>query len=251
MSHHSSFFSLIILLISFFSLYHSSFFFFAFVTSFSAFFQHSFGLTLLGSLTPSPPVSLSISPSAPPPSLSLPASYPCVPPVFEIEANASGSFNYSDADDLFDLLMKESLNRVGDMMVFDLVTIAQDYMPSKEALTSSIARCMHEHAHVLCSILLCIYMHVHIRMYTCILHMHVNTFTCMYMYMYMHIHVYITHACVHVYVHVHRRERIFILPVDKYTCTCTCIYSRRIKMSMYYKMSCILNRNLSHEVEAR
>ena len=63
---------------------------------------------------------------------SLPASYPCVPVVFEIEANTSGSFSYKDADDLFDLLMKESLNRVGAMMIFDLVTIAQDYMPGNE-----------------------------------------------------------------------------------------------------------------------
>jgi hypothetical protein len=60
---------------------------------------------------------------------SLPPSYPCVPPVFEIEANSSGSFSYHDADDLFDLLMRESINRVGGMMIFDLVTIAQDYMP--------------------------------------------------------------------------------------------------------------------------
>lgn len=63
---------------------------------------------------------------------SLPASYPCVPPVFEIEANSSGSFSYHDADDLFDLLMRESINRVGAMMVFDLVSIAQDYMPGDE-----------------------------------------------------------------------------------------------------------------------
>ena len=54
-----------------------------------------------------------------------------MPPVFEIEANRSGSFTYNDADDLFDLLMRESINRVGDMMIFDLVTIAQDYMPGE------------------------------------------------------------------------------------------------------------------------
>ena len=62
---------------------------------------------------------------------SLPPNYPCVPLVFEIEANRSGSFNYHDADDLFDLLMTECINRVGGMMVFDLVTIAQDYLPGK------------------------------------------------------------------------------------------------------------------------
>ncbi len=59
---------------------------------------------------------------------SFPDNYPCVPPIFEIEANQSGSFNYRDADDLFDLLMAESLKRVGEMMVFDLVTFAQDHM---------------------------------------------------------------------------------------------------------------------------
>ena len=67
----------------------------------------------------------------PPPPPSLPPNYPCVPPVFEIEANKSGSFSYQDADDLFDLLMMESYKRVGGMMVFDLVTIAQDYMPGR------------------------------------------------------------------------------------------------------------------------
>ena len=71
-------------------------------------------------------LSLSLSLLPPP---SLPPNYPCVPPVFEIEANKSGSFSYRDADDLFDLLMMESFKRVGGMMIFDLVTIAQDYMP--------------------------------------------------------------------------------------------------------------------------
>ena len=59
---------------------------------------------------------------------SFPGNYPCVPPVFEIEANQAGSFNYRDADDLFDLLMTESLKRVGEMMVFDLITITQEHM---------------------------------------------------------------------------------------------------------------------------
>jgi hypothetical protein len=51
-----------------------------------------------------------------------------VPPILEIEANQSGSFSYRDADGLFERLMVESLNRVGEMMVFDLVTMAQEYM---------------------------------------------------------------------------------------------------------------------------
>ena len=58
----------------------------------------------------------------------MPANYPSVPPILEIEANQSGSFTYRDADNLFDLLMEESLKRVGEMMVFDLVTIAQEHM---------------------------------------------------------------------------------------------------------------------------
>ena len=60
--------------------------------------------------------------------LSFPGNYPCVPPVFEIEANQSGSFNYRDADELFDLLMLEALKRVGEMMVFDLISLAQEHM---------------------------------------------------------------------------------------------------------------------------
>ena len=49
--------------------------------------------------------------------------------MFEIEANSSGSFSYRDADNLFEMLVKEAAGRVGDMMIFDLVTMAQDYMP--------------------------------------------------------------------------------------------------------------------------
>ena len=60
---------------------------------------------------------------------SLPDNYPCVPPIFEIETNQLGSFNYRDADNLFDLLMEESLKRIGEMMVFDLITLTQEHMP--------------------------------------------------------------------------------------------------------------------------
>jgi len=48
--------------------------------------------------------------------------------VFEIEACRSGVCSYSDADDLYDLFVSESLKKIGDMMVFDLVTIAQEFM---------------------------------------------------------------------------------------------------------------------------
>ena len=61
-------------------------------------------------------------------SFSFPDNYPSVPPVFEIEANQSGSFTFRDADHLFDLFMVESLKRVGQMMVFDLVSLAQEHL---------------------------------------------------------------------------------------------------------------------------
>ena len=64
---------------------------------------------------------------------SLPCNYPCVPPVFEIEANQSGSFSYRDADNLFELLMEESLKCVGQTVVFDLVSLTQDHMSGMRA----------------------------------------------------------------------------------------------------------------------
>ncbi len=51
--------------------------------------------------------------------------------MFEIESNQSGSFNYRDADDLFDVLMEECLKKPGQTVVFDLVTISQDRMPGE------------------------------------------------------------------------------------------------------------------------
>ena len=51
-----------------------------------------------------------------------------MPPVFEIEANQSGSFTYRDADVLFDLLMEECLKRAGEMMMFDMISIAQEHL---------------------------------------------------------------------------------------------------------------------------
>ena len=59
---------------------------------------------------------------------SLPPNYPSVPPVFELEASQSGVCTYSDADELYDCLVTESLKRIGDMMIFDLVTMAQEFM---------------------------------------------------------------------------------------------------------------------------
>ena len=57
---------------------------------------------------------------------SLPSCYPAVPPVFEIEANKSGTFTFSDADHLYQLLEEASLARIGSTVIFDLVSLAQE-----------------------------------------------------------------------------------------------------------------------------
>ena len=61
-------------------------------------------------------------------SCSLPPNYPCVPPVFEIETNKSGSFTFSEADNLYDQLMQTAITRLGSTMIYDLITMSQDYM---------------------------------------------------------------------------------------------------------------------------
>lgn len=58
----------------------------------------------------------------------MPPNYPGVPPVFEIEANRSGTFTFTDSDELFDTLTKEAINRVGGTMLYDLITIAQEQL---------------------------------------------------------------------------------------------------------------------------
>lgn len=62
-------------------------------------------------------------------SSSLPPNYPSVPPVIEIESNESGSFTFTDSDELYDILMQAAISRVGGIMVYDLVTLAQEHMP--------------------------------------------------------------------------------------------------------------------------
>jgi hypothetical protein len=59
---------------------------------------------------------------------SLPPNYPCIPPIFEIESNQSGSFTFAEADELFDKLMQIAMATIGRTMVYDLITYAQDYM---------------------------------------------------------------------------------------------------------------------------
>ena len=41
--------------------------------------------------------------------------------------NRSGTFTYSNADNLFDLLMVESLGRAGAPVLFDLISKAQEF----------------------------------------------------------------------------------------------------------------------------
>ena len=50
--------------------------------------------------------------------------------MFEIEANQSGSFSYTNADELYERLMKESYKWIGQMMIYELIVTAQDYMHS-------------------------------------------------------------------------------------------------------------------------
>ena len=76
---------------------------------------------------------------------SLPSNYPCVPPVFEIETNKSGSFTFSEADNLFDQLMQTAITRLGGTMIYDLIIMSQDYMQEiikkkKETLSSQEIR---------------------------------------------------------------------------------------------------------------
>lgn len=66
------------------------------------------------------------------PFIRFPPNYPCEPPMFEIEIenNQSGSFSYTNADELYDRLMKESYKWIGQMMIYELLVTAQDYMRS-------------------------------------------------------------------------------------------------------------------------
>lgn len=48
--------------------------------------------------------------------------------MLEIEGNQAGSFTFADADKLFDTLMKEAINRLGGIMIFDLITLSQEQL---------------------------------------------------------------------------------------------------------------------------
>ena len=51
--------------------------------------------------------------------------------MFEIEANKSGTFTFSDADHLYQVLEETSLARIGTAMIFDLVYVAQEELVEK------------------------------------------------------------------------------------------------------------------------
>ena len=74
---------------------------------------------------------------------SLPSNYPCVPPVFEIESNQSGSFTFSEADELFEHLMGVAITRLGGTMLYELITLSQDHMQhllvKKQATPTQVA----------------------------------------------------------------------------------------------------------------
>ncbi len=54
-----------------------------------------------------------------------------MPPIFELEASQSGVCSYTDADELYDCFVTESFKRIGEVMIFDMVTVAQEFMTSE------------------------------------------------------------------------------------------------------------------------
>ena len=62
---------------------------------------------------------------------SLPSQYPIIPPIFEIEGH--GSLSSAKADELYSILMKESSLRLNSLMIYDLITIAQEF--AQETMT--------------------------------------------------------------------------------------------------------------------
>lgn len=57
---------------------------------------------------------------------SLPSEYPIIPPIFEIEGH--GSLSSAKADELYSLLMNEACSRLNSLMIYDLITIAQEFV---------------------------------------------------------------------------------------------------------------------------
>ena len=56
----------------------------------------------------------------------MPSQYPYIPPIFEIEGH--GSLSSAKADELYSVLMKEACSRLNSLMIYDLITIAQEFV---------------------------------------------------------------------------------------------------------------------------
>lgn len=46
--------------------------------------------------------------------------------------------SYSDADELYDCFVTESFKRIGEVMIFDMVTVAQEFMTSESDVHMTI-----------------------------------------------------------------------------------------------------------------
>jgi hypothetical protein len=56
----------------------------------------------------------------------LPSQYPIIPPIFEIEGH--GSLSSAKADELYSVLMEEACSRLNTLMIYDLISVAQDFV---------------------------------------------------------------------------------------------------------------------------
>jgi hypothetical protein len=56
----------------------------------------------------------------------LPSQYPIIPPIFEIEGH--GSLSSAKADELYSILMEEACSRLNTLMIYDLISVAQDFV---------------------------------------------------------------------------------------------------------------------------
>ena len=56
----------------------------------------------------------------------LPSQYPIIPPIFEIEGH--GCLSSGKADELYSVLMKEADSRLNTLMIYDLITVAQEFV---------------------------------------------------------------------------------------------------------------------------
>ena len=57
---------------------------------------------------------------------SIPLDYPNILPIFELEGH--GALSFDKADELYNLLFDEASARIHETMVYDLVTIAKEFI---------------------------------------------------------------------------------------------------------------------------